>query len=327
MPKSENQKLKILYIKKMLWEETDENHPLTVNELIQRLAALDIRAERKSVYADIATLQAFGYDIICERSRANKYFWGARDFELPELKIMVDGVVASKFITEKKSLALIKKLEQCTSKYQGKELNRQVQVHNRIKSMHEAIYYTVDKIHEALAKKQQIAFKYSDWDVEKKEVVRKHGEMYTTSPCALCWDNENYYLVTYSRKYQDFVHYRVDKMTNVSVLATPCDFTGMHGDFDINKHATKYFGMFSGKPERVTIYCDNSLAGAVIDRFGRDIVIKKANKTGFTFTQELVVSPVFFAWVANFGTKMQIMTPLSLRKEFKDYLQQIAKLY
>lgn len=327
MPKSENQKMKILYIKKLLWEETDENHQLTVNEIIQRLALLDIKAERKSVYDDIATLQSFGYDIICQRHRANKYFWGERNFELPELKIMVDGVVASKFITEKKSLTLIKKLEQCTSKYLGKELNRQVQVQHRIKNMREAIYYTVDKIHEALLQKRQIAFKYCDWDVEKKEVVRKHGELYTTNPCALCWDNENYYLVTYSPKYQDFVHYRVDKMMNVTVLPQTCDFAGMAEDFDINRHASKYFGMFAGPVAKVTLCCDNILAGAVIDRFGQDIAIQKNTKTSFTFTQELVVSPVFFAWVANFGTRMQIMAPAGLRQEFKQYLQKIALQY
>jgi predicted DNA-binding transcriptional regulator YafY len=327
MPKSEKQKLKMLYIQKMLWEDTDESHTLTVNEIIERLAVLGIKAERKSIYDDIADLQAFGMDIVCIRSRANKYFCGARDFELPELKLLVDAVVASKFITKNKSMELIKKLEGLTCYYQGRELQRQVQVQNRIKNMHETIYYVVDKLHQAIAKKKQIAFNYWEWDLEKQEKVRKNGDKYTTNPCALCWNNDNYYLVTYSNKYKDFVHYRVDKMADVRILETTCDFIGMDKKFDINTHTNKYFGMYSGKAEKVAIYFDNSLVGAAIDRFGKDVTIRKSDDTGFTVVVDIVASPVFFAWIVGFGNKAQILTPPALRKEFKDYLRDIGKLY
>jgi len=327
MPKSEKQKLKMLYIQKMLLEDTDENHTLTVSDIIERLAVLGIKAERKSIYDDIADLQAFGMDIVCIRSRANKYFCGARDFELPELKLLVDAVVASKFITKNKSMELIKKLEGLTCYYQGRELQRQVQVQNRIKNMHETIYYVVDKLHQAIAKKKQIAFNYWEWSLEKQEKVRKNGDKYTTNPCALCWNNDNYYLVTYSNKYKDFVHYRVDKMADVRILETACDFIGMDKKFDINTHTNKYFGMYSGKAEKVAIYFDNSLAGAAIDRFGKDVTIRKSHDAGFTVVVDIVASPVFFAWIVGFGNKAQILTPPALRKEFKDYLRDIGKLY
>jgi predicted DNA-binding transcriptional regulator YafY len=327
MPKSEKQKLKMLYIQKMLLEDTDESHTLTVNEIIERLTVLGIKAERKSIYDDIADLQAFGMDIVCIRSRANKYFCGTRDFELPELKLLVDAVVASKFITKNKSMELIKKLEGLTCYYQGRELQRQVQVQNRIKNMHETIYYVVDKLHQAIVKKKQIAFNYWEWNLEKQEKVRKNGDKYTTNPCALCWNNDNYYLVTYSNKYKNFVHYRVDKMADVRILETACDFIGMDKKFDINTHTNKYFGMYSGKAEKVAIYFDNSLAGAAIDRFGKDVAIRKSDDTGFTVVVDIVASPVFFAWIVGFGNKAQILTPSALRKEFKDYLRDIGKLY
>ena len=327
MAKSENQKLKMLYIQKMLLECTDENHTLTVSDIIERLAELGINAERKSIYDDIKDLQAFGMDILCIRSRSNKYFCGARDFELPELKLLVDAVVASKFITKKKSMELIKKLEQLTGRYQGKELQRQVQVQNRIKNMHETIYYAVDKLHQAIANKKQVAFNYWEWNLEKREKVRKNGDKYITSPCALCWNNDNYYLVAYSTKYNDFVHYRVDKMADVRILEIGCDFKGMKKSFDINTHTNKYFGMYSGKAEKVVIYFDNSLAGAVIDRFGKEVVIKKNDSIGFTIEVDIVISLVFFAWLVGFGDKVQILAPVSLGKEFKDYLKNISKLY
>ncbi|MGL5207297.1 MAG: helix-turn-helix transcriptional regulator, partial [Acidaminococcaceae bacterium] len=287
MPKSINQKAKLLYIKKFLLEETDENHQLTVNQIIAKLAEHGINAERKSIYDDIETLRNFGLDIICIRSRSNSYFIGEREFQLPELKLLVDAVEASKFITGRKTLELIKKLEGCTSKYHAKSLHRQVIVKDRIKNMHESIYYNVDKLHQAIADKKQISFKYMEWTIDKNEKFRKNGVRYIENPCSLCWDNDNYYLITFNSKYQKNLHYRVDRMADVSVLETACEDCEGHKSFDIVSHARKHFGMYGGEETNVELQFDKSLAGVVIDRFGKDIAIKQTDENDFVICVDI----------------------------------------
>lgn len=326
MPKSANQKLKMFYTLKMLWEETDEEHTLTVNQIINRLAQIGIQAERKSVYDDMETMQEFGYDIICLRRRSNEYFLASRDFQLPELKLLVDAVVASKFITRNKSMELIRKLERCTNRYYGKELQRQVLVSNRIKNMNETIYYTVDKLHTAINKKQQVAFNYWDWTLEKKEKVKHEEYKSVVTPYALCWDNENYYLVTYSSKHGKFINYRVDKMKSVELLEDQGDFAGIEAIENITAE-NHYFGLFVGKTERITIYFKNFLIGAVIDRFGKDLVISKSNKNGFTITVKMVVSPSFIAWMLGFGDNAKVVSPKSVIKQITAKAEEVIKSY
>ncbi len=327
MPKSENQKLKLLYVRKMLWEATDENHTLTVNEIILKLAALGIKAERKSIYDDIVDLQKFGMDIECRRGRSNEYFLASRELALPELKILADVVATSKFITRKKSIKLIKKLEHLTCTYQGKDLERRVQVRNRIENMHESVYSAVDKLHKAIAKKKKISFNCWEWTLEKKEKVRKNSGKFVVSPCVLCWDNDRYYLAVYSNETRDFKYYRVDKMSEVIILDKPCDFATMKQGLDLTIHTKKHFGMDAGKVQRVCLYCDNSLTGAMIDRFGQDVIIRKSDSLGFTICVDLVANPVFFAWLVEFGAGIKILTPESVGTEFKYYLRNISKLY
>ena len=202
---------------KILLEKTDEEHTLTVPEMISELAKLGISAERRSIYDDIEYLKLFGIDICTKKSKTTDYFVASRDFELPELKLLVDSVQSSKFITRKKSLELISKIEKLTSEANAKKLQRQVFVTNRVKTLNERIYYNVDKIHDAIAENKQITFKYFYRDVDKKQVYRKNGELYKESPVALTWDDENYYLITYKEKYDSYVHYRVDKMENIEL--------------------------------------------------------------------------------------------------------------
>ncbi|MDD4320566.1 MAG: WYL domain-containing protein [Acidaminococcaceae bacterium] len=327
MPKSENQKLKLLYVRKLLWDATNENHTLTVNEIILRLAALGIKAERKSIYDDIVDLQKFGMDIECRRGRSNEYFLASREFALPELKILADVVATSKFITRKKSIKLIKKLEHLTCTYNAKELQRRVQVRNRIENMHASVYSAVDKIHKAIAIKKKVAFNYWEWILEKKEKVRRNTGKFVVNPCVLCWDNDKYYLAVYSNETRDFKYYRVDKMSEVTILDKPCDFATMKQGLDLTIHTKKHFGMDAGKVQKVCLYCDNSLTGAMIDRFGQDLIIKKSDSLGFAISVDLVVNQLFFAWLVEFGTGIKILTPESVGKVFKDYLRNISKLY
>ena len=327
MPKSINQKAKLLYIQKFLLEETDENHSLTVNQIITKLAGYGIIAERKSIYDDIETLRNFGLDVICIRSRSNSYFVGERSFQLPELKLLVDAVEASKFITGKKTMELIKKLEGCTSKYQAGSLHRQVIVKDRIKNMHESIYYNVDKLHQAIADKKQISFKYMEWTIDKDEKFRKNGVKYIENPCSLCWDNDNYYLITFNSKYKKNLHYRVDRMADVTVLETPCEECEGNEAFDVVSHAQKHFGMYGGEETNVELQFDKSLAGVVIDRFGKDIAIKKSDENNFIISVDIAVSPVFFGWLMSLGSKVKVLGPSWVKRELGKNCKKISNYY
>ena len=221
MARSANQKLKLLYLYRILIEQTDEDHPLSVQELIAQLAQYNIQAERKSIYDDLDALARFGVDVQCRKGRSPGWFVGGRDFELPELKLLVDAVQSSRFITRKKSDALIRKLERLASVYQARQLQRQVFVSGRIKVMNESIYYNVDKLHAAIASKRAITFQYFDYNMYRQKVFRRNGSRYTVSPYGLIWNNDNYYLVAYDSEHRQMRHYRVDKMAEITVTRLP----------------------------------------------------------------------------------------------------------
>lgn len=315
MAKSAGQKLKILYLMKILLEQTDETHLLTVAELISRLAGYGVAAERKTVYDDIEALRQFGLDIIMEKSKSYGYYVAGRDFELPELKLLVDAVVSSKFITEKKSLELIKKLEGLVSGYDAGKLQKQVHVSNRVKNMNESIYYNVDALHEAISDGKKVSFRYFDYTIKKERFYRKDGAQYAVSPAALLWDDENYYLVAHSDEREGLTHYRVDKMDKIAKLDEAR--SDAVKDFDPADYSKKVFGMFGGEEEIVKLRMDHTLTGVVIDRFGKDITILPDGEGHFTVSARVVLSPVFYGWVFQFGEKCEVLSPQSLRDELK----------
>lgn len=327
MARSENQKLKLAYIYRMLMEETDENHTLTVGDIIDRLGKLGVKAERKSIYDDIKSLQDLGVDVVSERSRANCYFIGDRDFQLPELKLLVDAVASCRSIPANKSNDLIKKLGKLTSSHCAKQLERQVHVVNRVKSIREGVLYAVDKLNTAILEGKKVSFKYWEWTYERKTRLRKDGKDYIASPCALWWDNGNYYLVTYSSKYEHFVHYRVDRLKDVRVLEEQSEFNGKDNKFDISKYANAHFGMYGGELTKVRIYFDNALANPVFDQFGPEVEVYKSGKQGFEISEQVVVSPQFFSWLAGFGDGAKLLTPSAVVKDFKKFLNNILKNY
>ena len=218
MARSENQKLKLLYLKELFETQSDEDHILSMQDIVSYLAARGIRAERKSVYADVACLQAFGMDIVLQKGPGGGYFLASRPFELAELKLLSGAVQASKFLSERKSVALIEKLSTLCSKYQAAQLKRQLTVRDRVKSMNESVYYTVDRIHEAIARNLQVRFRYFDWGVDGRKHERP-GD-YFASPYALVWDDENYYLIAHSERH-GLTHYRVDKMAKLTITQKP----------------------------------------------------------------------------------------------------------
>ena len=309
MPRSANQKLKLLYLAQILMEQTDEEHPLTVQALIAQLAKHDIQAERKSVYDDLDALSRFGLDVQCRKGRMPGWFVGARDFELPELKLLVDAVQSSRFITRRKSDALIRKLERLASIHQAQQLQRQVFVSGRVKVMNESIYYNVDKLHTALSAKRAITFQYFDYNMYREKVFRREGAQYTVSPYGLIWNNDNYYLVAYDGSHREMRHYRVDKMAEITVTNLPREGAEDYPNFDIAVYGQKHFGMYSGEETTVTLRAKSSMAGVVLDRFGQDVILIPDGPDFFSVSIPLVLSPQFYGWLFALDPDVTLTAP------------------
>ena len=327
MAKSANQKLKLLYLMQYLLESSDEAHTVTVAEMIAELARHDISAERKSIYDDIEALRVFGLDIVQAKGKTTGYYIGTRDFELPELKLLVDSVQSSKFITQKKTLSLIKKLERLASTFDAQLLQRQVYVRNRVKSMNESVYYNVDEIAGAINADKAINFKYYEYTVTKERQYRHDGAEYEISPFALMWDDENYYMLGYDAAAEKMKHYRVDKMTAISAADKLREGKDAFKEVDMSAYSKKIFGMFTGDEQRVTLRFTNRLVGAVIDRFGKYVMIIPDGEENFTVSLDIAVSPQFYAWVFGFGTDAKILSPADVRAEAGRIVRELAKQY
>lgn len=327
MPKAVNQKLKILYLMKLLLERTDEEHPLSMQQLLGELEAKGVAAERKSIYDDLETLRLFGLDVQISRGKAIGYYIADRTFELPELKLLVDAVQSSKFITYKKSTELIQKIESLASSHQARLLQRQVYVANRIKTMNESIYYTVDAIHAAINADQKIRFTYYEWDENKQKRLRHDGASYLVSPWALTWDDDNYYMIAYDSAAEKIKHYRVDKMLRLSACDEKREGQNAFKNFDMGIYSKKVFGMYGGRDEQVTLRCKNHMAGILIDRFGLDVPMYKVDGEQFETTVRVEVSPHFLTWLMNFGTDVKITKPQSVIEEFKALAQTVLEQY
>ena len=328
MAKSSNQKLKLVYLMKILLEKTDETHSITMSEIIDALQAYGIGAERKSLYDDLETLRVYGMDIIgTQEDRKYYYHVGNRQFELAELKLLVDSVQSAKFITEGKSNELIKKIEGLASQHEASQLHRQVFVNGRVKTMNESIYYNVDRIHTAIAENSRIRFQYFQWNVDKEMELRHNGAVYEVSPWALSWDDENYYLIAYDGIRGIIKHFRVDKMLNIESSGEQREGKQMFKSFNMAAYARKTFGMYGGVEEWVRIKCDNSLAGVMIDRFGKDISMTRLNEKQFVATVDVAVSRQFMAWVIGLGDGAEIIGPESVVDEMREEIKRLAGQY
>ena len=326
--KGEKQKLKMLYLVKIFSEETDDHHYLTMPEIIQKLAAYGVNADRKTLYQDFDVLRDFGLDIIAEHEgRSHYYYLGSRDFELPELKLLVDSVQSARFITDKKSSQLIKKLESLVSKYEGSKLHRQVVIAGRVKTMNESIYYNVDKIHEAIASDKQIRFKYFQWNLKKEMELRYDGKWYQASPWSLMWDDEKYYLMVYDSKYGNITHYRVDKMLDIEILDEKREGRKEFEAINIPHYSNMVFGMFGGEEKKVTLEAENGLISVMIDRFGKDIIVAPVDDEHFQVTVSVAVSNHFFGWIMSLDGYVKVVAPDSVVKQMKDSISKQAELY
>lgn len=327
MPKSENQKQKLLQIAKYLMEQTDDHHAVSTPQLIAYLNTLGIKAERKSIYNDIDTLNDFGMDIIRSEDHRGGYMLASRQFELAEVKLLVDLVQSSKFITEKKSRELIGKLETLVSVYDAKSMGRQVEIIGRSKTNNENIYYNVDMVHTAISGNVKIRFQYFDWDVQKKMHLRHNGAFYEVSPWKLMWDDENYYLIAFDEKADFMKHYRVDKMVNVSITDCPREGKKIFDEMDMVEYDKKTFGMFAGEEKTVRLLCHKSMMGIMVDKFGTDVAVRTKGEEQIVVRIDVAVSPQFFGWLTGLGNRIQILSPEDVREEYKDYLTNILSQY
>ena len=328
MAKGSNQKLKIVYLIKILTEKTDEQHSITMNEIISELKAYGVNAERKSLYNDIENLRQYGLDIVGEQhDRTYYYYLVSRQFELAELKLLVDSVQSAKFITERKTNQLIKKIEGLASEYQASQLQHQVYVSQRVKTTNEKIYYNVDKIHTAIDRNSMISFQYFQWNVKKEMVLRKDGEPYIVSPWALTWDDENYYLVGFDSEAGLIKHFRVDKMLRIALSNETREGREHFKKLDMADYARKSFGMFGGEEETVKLQVSNGLAGVIIDRFGKDVMMIPVDEDHFNVSVDVRVSRQFLGWVFSLGESVRILGPEAVVDQMKAEAQRLIGQY
>ena len=305
----------LLLLQRYLYEHTDDQHPASVADILAFWQEYGIQAGRKSVYSAIEVLQSSGMDIVCVKSSQNKYFVGQRLFELPELKLLVDAVESSRFITEKKSTALIKKLGHLTSTAQAEQLNRRIYMGGTPKPENESIYYNVDTIHNAVQKKQQITFQYFEYTPKKEKILKHDGYKYRFSPYAMIWNRDCYYAVGWSEKHGKIAQFRVDRMTAVEPLKQAAVQTL---DFDPAEYVRKVFGMYPDNLCTVELLCDNEVMRSVIDRFGENVWTETVDEQHFRATVEVAPSPPFFSWVFTFSGKIRIVSPAAVLEEMRD---------
>lgn len=328
MPRGQNQKFKLYYLARIMLEKTDEEHYLTMPEILEQLRKYEVTADRKTIYTDLKDLERLGIEVEGEAwGRSYRYHVISRQFEMPELKLLVDAIQSSRFITARKSNELIKKLESMVSIYEASELQRQVYVADRIKTMNESIYYTVDAIYSAIARNRKILFQYFQWNVKKEMELRRGGAFYQISPWGLAWDNENYYLVGFDTEADMIKHYRVDKMLHIRMSDEPRDGAEHFKGLNMASYTRKNFGMFGGREEQVKLRVSSRLAGVIIDRFGKDVIMIPSGDDHFTVTVDVAVSSQFISWVFALGDAAEIIGPADVRDRVEQEIRRLAEQY
>lgn len=317
-------KLRILYLAQFLNEQSDEEHPVTLQDILEHLARCGITADRKSVYDDIEQLRLFGMDVLTVKGAHFGYYLGQRDFQLPELKMLIDVVQASPFLTANKSMALIGKLEKLASRPQAYQLRRQVYVMNRVRTDNERLYYAVDGINTAINLGRKVTFRYFDWTAGGEKICRRGGALYTADPVALCVDR-HYYLVAYDTELGDYRHYRVDRMENLTVTDQPR--APLPEGFDLGEYVKTIFDMYNGETRTVTLRFARHLTNVVTDRFGTGAHIHADGDDHFALTAPVEVGPTFFGWLFQLGAEAELVEPADVRSQFADYCRGVLGLY
>ena len=320
MPRGSNQKFKFTYLMKIMTEKTDDEHSLTMPQILEELEKYEVSAERKSIYEDFKDMSKLGIDVIKEqRGRETFYHIAGREFELAEVKLLIDAVQSAKFITQKKSKSLISKVKNFVSEHQAKQLQRQIVINDRVKTMNESVYYNVDDIHTAINQNRKIKFKYYKWDIDKKLVERHGGSYFIVSPWALLWDDENYYMIAFDDWDNKIKHYRVDKMMYIEVGNDERAGKEEFKNFDMAKYSKATFGMYHGEKTKVCIKFANHMCGVFIDRFGKDTLFRKIDENHSELIVDINVSPQFFGWIFSLGNDVEIVSPREVVNELREY--------
>ena len=326
---SDNQKLKLFYLLKILKEETDAEHSLTRAQLTAKLAAYDIKVERKTFYDDIKHLQDFGCDIVAFKQGINtSYALVEREFQETELLLLADAVQSSKFLTQRKSKALIKQIGALGGKHLARELSKKIYVEGRIHNQNESVFYNLDAVHRALISGTKVSFSYFKYNAGKEAVLQHDGEPYVVTPVQLMYMDDFYYLIAFDDGHDDFTTYRLDRMRSIEVTDIEATTNSKISSFDVSKFQQRVFGMFSGEPVEVTLRVDASVMSAVVDRFGKDIESAASQDGSYAIVSAYVMkAPTFYGWLATFGTKIVIEQPESLRADYCAYLDEVRAAY
>ena len=327
MSRGTNQKFKFTYLMKIMLAKTDDEHALTMPQIMEELEKYDVTAERKSIYADFADMtDKLGIEIIKEQiGRETYYHVGSREFELAEVKLLIDAIQSSKFITQTKSRELITKIKSFVSEHQAKQLQRQVYINDRVKTMNESVYYNVDDIHTAINQNKKIRFQYYKWDINKKLIPRHNGDWFVASPWALTWDDENYYLVAFDDLDHKIKHYRVDKMMRISIEEEQRNGKEAFKNFDMAEYSKATFGMYQGQKTKVKIRFANYMCGVFIDRFGKDISFRPIDDEYSELHVDVNVSPQFFGWIFSLGKDVKVTGPEEVVEELRIKTEEFLK--
>ena len=325
------QKVKLLYIIKILTEFTDEDHPLSATEICEKLAAYDITAERKAIYDDINCLIDFGYDIIQTRVPKNGYFLASRDFELPEVFLLGDAVRTAKFISEKKTRELTKKLDKLLSHYQAKSSLRGIYIDSSSKTNNEELFYNIDRINTAIREGKKIKFTYTKKILRDGRKIISESRTRVVSPYAMTWQFDYYYLIGNYDKYNNLMHLRIDRIHSVEITNEPIrhfsEVSNYRDTFDVADYTKKLFGMFGGNMQEIKLRCNNTILEQVTDRFGDSIFITNVTDETFDFTIMAAVSDALVTWITNYTEMIEVLKPNDLREKIIDRAEKILKLY
>lgn len=331
--KSESKKLIPVYLEQLFLERTDKNHYVRMPEILEYLEDKGIYADRRTIYSAISLLGLTGFDIEGVQEKGGyKYHLAQRKFNTNELKVMIDSIASSKYLTERKSKELINKIKSLGTKYDSEMLNRGVLVGNRIKSMNDSVLKNLDVIYYAIANNRQITFQYTKWNaLEKKLEPSKKGVLYQVSPFAITLNDNSYYVVCHYNDSKALYHFRVDKMIAIQVSENERSGIELFRSFDVSEYQKKTFGMFSGKEQTVRIQCTKNLAGVFIDRFGTDVIIRPDYDCGDSnhvrITIDVNTSPQFYAWIFSLGKDVKILAPESVIDEFKKQMESVVSNY
>lgn len=327
MPVEKGQRLKLLKIWEILRQETDEAHPMSSVELLERLEAIDIKCDRRTLYADIQALNESGYKINCNRRKTNEYFVERREFSMAEIQILMDAVQAASFIPEEKTALLVDKIAELAGSRKAEAIKKNIVAFNTVKSHNEDIFGTVATITQALEQDKKIEFLYFDYDTNKRRIYRKENKVYKVNPVATIFSNDKYYLLCYDDKHGNPSHYRIDRMAEMKISSENIVPSKLSELCAIQKHKKQLFGMFTGEECEVSFEADNSLIDTVLDKFGFDTRLSVRNNQTFSFSATVQLSPVFLGWCCSFGDKLKVTGPETVLKHLKEHLDKLKNYY